>query len=95
MLVLREADVTGVIGGACLACGVIAALAVAGEPAAVIAVAAFGMLGMSLAWARLRGRLALWRHLRAAVTHPAWTDEDREWLRQAGAALPESQERHW
>lgn len=80
---------TGVIGGACLACGTLAALVIADVPVAVIAGAAV-TLGLGLVLARLR-----WRWLRGAVARPRWTDDDRDWLRRAGAALPEGQERLW
>jgi len=83
VLDLREAGVTGVIGGTIVMSGVIAGLAVADAPVAFAAVVAFGLMGVLGAWVRLRGH---WRarslgmrlppparRLRAAAARPRWT----------------------
>jgi hypothetical protein len=82
--------VTGVIGGGLVAFGVITGLAVADAPMAVIAGAAFGMLGLTAAWGRIWWR----RELRRCG--PRWTAEELAALGNARAlpglleAMPET-----
>lgn len=74
---------TGVIGGGIVCCGLIAGLAAAGVPMAVVAAVAFGLAGVLGAWTRLQGRWQprsqgmrfqpLTGRLRAAAARPRWT----------------------
>jgi len=64
--------VTGVIGGGFLMCGAIAGLAIADVPMAVVACAAFGMLGAATAWDRLRWRLPGWHRPRHSSSDSWW-----------------------